>query len=69
MSLDIQVSYVRLLVGDNRAPFTYTDAQIRAAIKLRNPRTADPIELRLAGAACAVQYPSDVSGGPFTGPF
>jgi hypothetical protein len=68
--MDVQVSYMRLLIGDNsRTAPVYSDAQIRSNIRLQNPRTADPIKLRLAGAMTAVRYPSDVSGGPFTGPF
>lgn len=64
------MSYMRLLIGDNsRTAPVYTDAQLRANIKLTNPPTADPIKLRLAGAITAIRYPSDVSGGPFTGPF
>jgi hypothetical protein len=68
--MDIQVSYMRLLIGDNdRTAPTYTDAQIRENITLTHPRPAYPIALRLAGTRTAIQYPSDVSGGPFTGPF
>lgn len=68
--MDIQVSYMRLLVGDNsRTAPAYTDAQLRANIKLVNPPTANPEQLRIAGAITAMRYPSDVSGGPFTGPF
>lgn len=68
--MDIQVSYMRLLIGDNdRAAPAYSDAQIRSAITLGSTRPALPAELLLAGTVTAVQYPSDVSGGPFTGPF
>jgi hypothetical protein len=68
--MDVQVSYVRLLIGDNsRTAPVYTDAQIRSAIRLDTTRPALAIKLRLAGEAAATRYPSDVSGGPFTGPF
>jgi len=67
--MDVQVSYIRLLIGDNVAPYIYTDAQIRSAVTLGPTRPALPIDLRLAGTVAAIKYPSDASGGPFTGPF
>lgn len=68
--LDIQVSYMRLLIGDNsRTAPTYNDSELRENITLGPDRPPFPIALRLAGVKAAVQYPSDKSGGPFTGPF
>lgn len=67
--MDIQVSLVRLLSGDNdRTAPTYSDAELRTAVTLRT-RAALPIGVRLAGLAAVHRYPSDDSGGPFTGPF
>ena len=67
--MDIQVSYIRMLIGDNVVPYTYTDAQIRQAITLAPTAPPSPIDLRVAGTIAAVKFPSDASGGPFTGPF
>jgi hypothetical protein len=67
--LDPQVSLIRLLIGDNsRTAPVYSDAQIRSAVSF-GARPALPEKLLLAGTAAATRYPSDVSGGPFTGPF
>jgi hypothetical protein len=69
-AMDVQVSYMRLLVGDNsRTAPVYSDATLRDNVRITNPRTADPIKLRIAGVLAFRRYPSDVSGGPFTGPF
>ncbi len=67
---DPQVSHMRILIGDNsRTAPVYTDAELRANVKWKGPRTSDPIALRIAGILTARRYPSDTSGGPFTGPF
>jgi hypothetical protein len=64
--MDIQVSYVRLLIGDNsRSAPVYSDAQIRSAITLGPVRPALPAKLQLAGTVAAVRYPGDASSGPF----
>jgi hypothetical protein len=62
--LDIQTSYIRLLIGDNdrAAPF-YTDAQIQAAATVGAVRPALPIDLRVAGAVGFIHYP-EVHGTP-----
>jgi hypothetical protein len=66
--MDIQVSLVRILIGDNsRTAPTYTDAQLRAAISLGPVRPPYPGQVLLAGVRAAHVYPSDVSGGPWTG--
>lgn len=68
--MDVQVSYMRLLIGDNsRTAPVYTDAQLRSAITIGPNRPALPHELLIAGTATFHAYPSDISGGPFTGPF
>ena len=67
--LDVQVSLMRILIGDNVAPYTYTDAQLRSAITFGATSPALPMDVRLAGNIAAKTYPSDSSGGPFTGPF
>lgn len=68
--MDPQVSLMRVLIGDNsRTVPVYSDAQLRSAVTLRNLRPALPLKLLLAGVRAATRYPSDVSGGPFTGPF
>jgi len=65
--MDIQVSLMRILIGDNsRTAPVYSDAQLRTAITFGPVRPALPIDVRLAGVAAAHTYPSDVSGGPFT---
>jgi len=67
---DPQVSYVRLLIGDNsRTAPVYSDAEIRDNIRITMPRTSDPPKLQLMGARAATRFGSDISGGPFTGPF
>ena len=58
--MDVQVSYVRLLIGDNVAPFTYTDAQIRSAVTL-GPAPALPAVVVLAGFVCRMRYPFPVA--------
>lgn len=64
------MSYMRILIGDNsRIAPVYTDAQLRSAITWGPVRPALPEELLIAGTITARRYPSDVSGGPFTGPF
>jgi hypothetical protein len=61
---------MRLLIGDNsRTAPVYSDAELRENVRWTPPRPAYPIELRLAGVLAARRYSSDVSGGPFTGPF
>lgn len=67
--MDIQVSLMRILINDNGAVPTYSDAQLRSAITFGPTAPALPMDVRLAGNATARTYPSDSSGGPFTGPF
>jgi hypothetical protein len=54
--MDAQVSYIRLLVGDNQAPYTYTDAQIKASAKITAAQTG-PEDLRLSGLLGFVKFP------------
>jgi hypothetical protein len=57
--MDIQVSYIRLLIGDNsRSAPVYSDAQIRSAVTLSPVRPALPLKLRLAGTLAAIRYPA-----------
>jgi hypothetical protein len=57
--MDPQVSLARILIGDNVAPFTYTDAQIRSAVTL-GPAPALPADLVLVGVLTFVQFPVGV---------
>ncbi len=54
---DPQVSYIRLLIGDNdrNSPF-YTDTQIHAAATIGNVRPAQPIDLRVAGTLGKIRF-------------
>ena len=54
----IQISYIRLLVGDNSRtdPF-YTDDQIERAGVLAGERAPYPSDLRITGLCGAVRYP------------
>jgi hypothetical protein len=54
--MDAQVSYARILIGDNVAPYTYTDAQIRSAITL-GPAPALPAAVVLAGVLAFKKFP------------
>jgi hypothetical protein len=48
--MEPQVSYIRLLIGDNsRTAPLYTDAQLRAAATVGPVRPSLPINVRLAG--------------------
>lgn len=68
--MDPQVSLARILIGDNsRTAPVYSDAEIREAVTITPPRPVLPLKLRLAGTRAFRAYPSDTSGGPFTGPF
>lgn len=67
--MDPQVSYMRLLIGDNVPPYTYTDAQLRNNVRISPPPTSDPRQVQIAGVLAFRKFPSDISGGPFTGPF
>ncbi len=68
--MDPQVSLMRLLINDNVAPYTYSDAELRSAVTWqRSPSPAFPMDVRLAANRAARVFPSDTSGGPFTGPF
>ncbi len=55
--MDAQLSYVRLLVGDNSrsAPF-YTDDQIHAAAYIGPTRPPFPINLRMSGFVGKVKF-------------
>lgn len=55
--MDAQVSLARLLVGDNKAPFTYTDAEIRAAVSIGPNRPAFPLDLRMAALLAFLRFP------------
>lgn len=56
--MDLQVSYIRLLVGDNsRTSPTYTDEQIQSAATISPTRPALPIDLQIAGLVGFVRYP------------
>lgn len=54
--MDAQVSLARLLIGDNVAPYTYTDAEIRAACKIPPP-AGNPIDLEMVGVLVAQRFP------------
>lgn len=59
MGMNAQVSYVRILVGDNTAPYTYSDAQIKQAINAIGPtRPALPAALRICGNLGFRKYPA-----------
>lgn len=62
---------MRLLINDNsRTAPTYTDAQLRAAVTVGPNRPVGlPQKVLLAGVTAFRNFPSDLSGGPFTGPF
>lgn len=55
--MDAQVSYIRVLVGDTKQPYTYTDAQIRAAVSITSTRPSFPAILRLCALAGFVKFP------------
>lgn len=59
---DPQVSYIRILIGDNdrTAPF-YTDEQIHAAATIGPERPPFPAELRIAGTVGKVRFPLPLS--------
>lgn len=54
--MDVQVSYLRLLIADNNPPYTYTDTQLRSAINF-GPPPALPSDVVLAGIATMARYP------------
>jgi len=56
--MDPQLSYVRLLIGDNSRtdPF-YTDAQIKRAAQISPARAPFPLALRISGIVGAIRYP------------
>lgn len=56
--LDVQISYIRLLVGDNSRtdPF-YTDSQIAEAATIGPARPPLPIDLRVCGTIGFIHYP------------
>jgi hypothetical protein len=54
----LQISYTRLLVGDDsRTAPTYTDAQIRQSITIGPTRPALPLALRMCGLLCFRKFP------------
>ena len=55
--MDAQVSLARILVGDNKAPFTYTDAEIRAAVSIGPTRPAFPADLRMCALLAFIRFP------------
>jgi hypothetical protein len=57
--MDVQVSYARMLIGDNVAPFTYSDAQVLSAITL-GPAPALPADVVLCGVRTFVTWPVGV---------
>ncbi len=66
--MDPQVSFMRILIGDNVQPYTYTDAQLRSAM-VWGTQPALPNQVLISATVTQRQFPSDTSGGPFTGPF
>ncbi len=58
--MDAQVSYVRLLIGDNsRTAPVYTDAQLRAAVQnaIKPTREALPAGVRAAALLAFNRFP------------
>jgi len=56
--MDVQVSYMRLLIGDNVQPYTYTDAQLRSAMLITGPRPVGiPQSVLVAGTLTRVTFP------------
>lgn len=55
--MNAQISLIRLLVGDNRAPFTYTDADILNAISITTNRPAFPHDLRMCALLGFIRFP------------
>lgn len=54
--MDAQVSLARILVGDNVAPFTYTDSEIRSVCTL--PQASGlPADLTLVGLLTFETFP------------
>lgn len=61
---DPQVSYIRLLVGDNdrNAPF-YSDDEIHEAATIGMDRPPFPIDLRIMGTVGKIRFPLPFEGG------
>ncbi len=55
---DARLSYLRLLIGDNKAPYTYTDTQLKALIAVPQPTSALPDSVKTAAILAFHAYPA-----------